>query len=92
MSNFSFFFVSVTGGPRRTVPVKRKIGGPGDGRNDRKASLRIGSGKKRGGAGRQRRGSLKRRDRSSEKEARLERRLLRRTVDLPEYVNLLCPA
>jgi hypothetical protein len=76
---------------RKAPTKKRAEGDNSDGRNQRKASLRIGTGKKGRGAERnRRRGSLKRRDRSSENEARLERRLERRTVDLPEYVTLMC--
>ena len=51
----------------------------------RKTSLRITSGR-RGSELTQRRGSLRKRDRSREREAKLEAALERRTVYLPEYV------
>jgi hypothetical protein len=53
----------------------------------RKASLRLGTSRKgRAAEVLNRRGSLKRRDRRSEKEARLEAAIERKTVVLPEYV------
>lgn len=57
-----------------------------DGKNNRRASLRIGTGRKGRGAGEmsRRRGSLKKRDRTAEKQAREDARLERKTVNLPE--------
>ena len=91
----NFFFLGSDGGgaigmkdkKRRVKPGKRNDDGDESegGRNVRKESLRIGTGKK----GRQaslttRRGSLKKKDRTSEKEAKAEAALERRTVYLPE--------
>jgi hypothetical protein len=74
---------------RRRAPAKKKEDRPGsndDGRNARRASLRIGTGKKgRAASLTSRRGSLKKRDRSAQKEGRAERALERRTVQLPNY-------
>lgn len=70
--------------PKKT-PGGRGDGAQGDQRNNRRASLRIGTGKKgRGAALSQRRGSLKKRDRSAEKAARAEAAVERKTVFLPE--------
>jgi hypothetical protein len=56
-----------------------------EGGNNRKASLRVGNGRKgRGTENNQRRGSLKRRDRTAEKVAKAEMALERRSVNLPE--------
>ena len=64
---------------------RRKQRGRGDGRNQGRTSLRIGSGGRKGRAQmNQRRGSLKRRDRTAEKEAREEAALERKRVQLPE--------
>ena len=53
----------------------------------RRTSLRITTGRKgRGAELTQRRGSLRKRDRSSQREAKLDAALVRRTVVLPEYV------
>jgi hypothetical protein len=82
---------SSTMGPdkRRRAPAKKKEERPGanaDGRPVRRASLRIGTGKRgRAASLTSRRGSLKKRDRSSQKEARAERALERRTVQLPDH-------
>ena len=57
-------------------------------RNKRKTSLRITSGR-RGAELKQRRGSLRKRDRTAQREAKLEAALERRTVHLPEYVWLV---
>jgi hypothetical protein len=57
-----------------------------DGPNNRRPSLRVGTGKKRGVDASQRRGSLRKRDRSAEKTARADAALERKTVYLPEYV------
>jgi hypothetical protein len=74
---------------RRRAPAKKKEergGGNDDGRPVRRASLRIGTGKKgRAASLTSRRGSLKKRDRSSQKEAKAERALERRTVELPDH-------
>jgi hypothetical protein len=74
---------------RRRTPAKKKDergGANDDGRNVRRASLRIGTGKKgRAASLTSRRGSLKKRDRSAQKEARAERAMERRTVQLPDY-------
>lgn len=75
------------GGKRQPARQKKGRAGPGDdqGRNNRRASLRIGTGKKgRGAQLTQRRGSLKKRDRSAEKARRAEAAMERNTVDLPE--------
>lgn len=83
------------GGRRRGPPARgSKAGPPGRGssndgspRSKRRTSLRIGTGRKgRGAELTQRRGSLKKRDRSAEKEAKLEAALERKTIQLPEYV------
>lgn len=76
-------------GRGRRAPVKKAYAGRGDGaadgKNNRRASLRIGTGKKgRGAAISQRRGSLKKRDKSAEKAARAEAAMERKTVQLPE--------
>lgn len=57
-------------------------------RTKRKTSLRITSGR-RGSELTQRRGSLRKRDRTAQREAKLEAALERRTVYLPEYVCCL---
>ena len=78
------------GGPARRQPGKQKKSRGDDrddegGRNNRKASLRVTTGRKgRGAELNQRRGSLKKRDRSAEKAARAEAALERKTVNLPE--------
>jgi hypothetical protein len=81
------------GGRRRSAGRKdRRGGGDGggageerEGRNQRRTSLRIGTGRKgRGAELSQRRGSLKKRDRTAEREARAEAAMERRTVRLPE--------
>ena len=78
------------GGPGRRQPANKQRKGRNDnrgddGRNNRKASLRIGTGRKgRGAELNRRRGSLKKRDRSAEKEARAEAAMERKTVNLPE--------
>lgn len=74
---------------RKAGPGGNKKGGrfgdQGDGRNQRKTSLRIGPGRKgRGAELSQRRGSLKKRDRSAEKAMKAEAALERKTVNLPE--------
>jgi translation initiation factor IF-2 len=76
-------------GRKRTTPARpekrRKPGAGDDGRNVNRQSLRIGTGKKgRAAEITQRRGSLKKRDRTSEKYARLEAALERKTVMLPD--------
>ena len=81
------------GGGRKRLKQGRKSGKEerdnrdDGGRNNRKTSLRVGGGR----AGRAaslttRRGSLKKRDRTAEREAREEAAIERRTVSLPEYV------
>ncbi|KAL7579875.1 hypothetical protein ACA910_004885 [Epithemia clementina (nom. ined.)] len=68
--------------PRKPRPTPKD---DGDGRNARRPSLRLGTGK--GGRGaelNQRRGSLRKRDRTAEKEAKIEAALERKTVVLPE--------
>ena len=61
-----------------------------DNPSKRRTSLRITTGRKgRGAELTQRRGSLRKRDRSSQREAKLDAALVRRTVVLPEYV-LVC--
>ena len=89
---FPFFKLEIAAGPsrdsgRRTRPAaKKRRDGVNDGR-PRRQSLRLGTGKKgRGAELRQRRGSLRKRDRSSEKEARAAAAVERKTVQLPEYV------
>ena len=65
----------------------RKFGGSDnteDKRNARRNSLRIGTGRKGNRGGGNRRGSLKKRDRTAEKEARAEAALERNTVQIPE--------
>jgi len=77
---------------RKKQPVRAKkdrgendANNDGAGRNNRKASLRIGTGRKgRGAELSQRRGSLKKRDRSAQKARREEAAMERRTVNLPE--------
>lgn len=75
-------------GRRRSPGAKQKRGGRGDNdnsRNNRRASLRIGTGKRgRGAQLSNRRGSLKKRDRSAEKAARAEAALERKTVNLSD--------
>ena len=76
------------GGRGRDRPAKRK-GGRGRGDDDsprrQRVNLRIGTGKKGRQAQRsQKRGSLRRRDRTAEKEAKEEAAIERRTVSLPE--------
>lgn len=65
--------------------IGKKYTGEGsdDERTARRNSLRIGSGRK-GSRGGERRGSLKKRDRTAAKEARMEAAEERRTVFLPE--------
>ena len=74
---------------RRRAPAKKKEERPGGGDGQqpyRRASLRIGTGKKgRAASLTSRRGSLKKRDRSSQKEAKAEMRLKRRTVQIPDH-------
>lgn len=66
----------------------RKRGGMDDDRDSRntgRTSLRLGTGRKgRGAELSQRRGSLKKRDRTAEREAREEAAIERRTVHLPK--------
>jgi len=72
------------GRQRRPERKKKSDNKDTDGRN-RRASLRIGGGKKgRRAELSQRRGSLKKRDRSRQMEEKLERALERRTVQLPD--------
>jgi hypothetical protein len=78
---------------KRQQPAKRKNPRDegSDGRNARKTSLRIGTGKKaRAASLRTRRGSLRKMDRAGEKEAKEEAAQYRRTVFLPEYVFVVC--
>ena len=78
-------------GRRARAPAGRRRG-PGNNSNDnrgppRRQSLRLGTGKKgRGAELSRRRGSLRKRDRSAEKEARAVAAAERNTVQLPEYV------
>jgi hypothetical protein len=76
---------------------------PPKGRNDDRedsskrggrTSLRIGTGGRKGRSAElsQRRGSLKKRDRSFEKQARADAALERKTVYLPEYVLYCLPS
>ena len=70
---------------RRRSLGKRSTGDETDGRNSGRASLRIGGGKKsRAASLTTRRGTLKKRDRSYEKELKAEAALERKTVYLPE--------
>lgn len=70
------------GGRRRDAG---NAGGGEDKRNARRNSLRVGTGKKaRAASLRSRRGSLRKRDRTAEKEAKLEAAEERRTVVIPE--------
>lgn len=72
---------------RKRQPGKKREGAKGDdsGRNSRRNSLRIGGGKKsRAASLGSRRGSLRKRDRTAEKNARAEAAEERRTVSLPE--------
>lgn len=89
---FNFFILLGSGpsndrGPKRNFGRKAK---PGGGNNEyaRKPrnSLRIGAQGKRGRSAQKNmsRGSLRRRDRSKEKEMRLEAAIERKTVQLPE--------
>lgn len=75
-------------GRGRDRPAKRKAGrgrGDGDGPRRQRVNLRIGTGKKGRQAQRsQKRGSLRRRDRTAEKEAKEEAAIERRTISLPE--------
>jgi len=66
--------------------LKQKRGGRADdGPPQRRTTLRLGTGKKgRAAEISRRRGSLKKRDRTAEKEAKLEAATERRTVQLPE--------
>jgi xanthine dehydrogenase iron-sulfur cluster and FAD-binding subunit A len=64
---------------------RRKDKDDNDGRNNRRASLRVGTGKKgRAASLSNRRGSLKKRDRTAEKEARAEAAIERKRVNLPD--------
>ncbi len=99
LTNFSSLFLSFSdAGPASTAPSKdgkRKVK-PGkqrkderddspDARNQRKTSLKLGTGRKgRSAEVSGRRGSLKKRDRSAQKEARVAAAEERRTVRLPE--------
>ena len=68
-------------------PNRKKARGRDDERNrpPRRTTLRVGTGKKgRGAELNQRRGSLKKRDRSAEKEAKAEAAIRRKTISLPE--------
>lgn len=69
---------------RERSPRRRGAAGgdEGEGRNNRRESLRIGTGSR--GRSNQQRGSLRRRDRSAEKEARAEAAIERKTILLPE--------
>jgi len=73
---------------RKRQPGKRRDGGGAgsdDRRNARRNSLRIGTGKKaRAASLSSRRGSLRKRDRTAEKEARAEAAEERRTVVIPD--------
>lgn len=74
-------------GKRRLKPgKKREDDDSGDSRNARKTSLKLGSTGKKGRAANlsSRRGSLRKRDRSAEKEAKAVAAEERRTVYLPE--------
>ncbi len=67
-----------------TKVYTKKDGGE-DARNVRKNSLKLGTTKKGRGAGEtMRRGSLRKKDRSAERERRMENALEARTVQLPE--------
>ena len=92
--------MTATGAPsretgRRARPAAKKrgagrgdgAGGTGDDRGPaRRASLRIGTGKKgRGAELSRRRGSLRKRDRAGEKEAKAAAAAERNTVQLPDY-------
>lgn len=72
-------------GPKRNYGKKTK---PNDGSYEKKPrnSLRIGAGGKKGRQAQKNmsRGSLRRRDRSKEKEMKLQAALERKTVQLPE--------
>jgi hypothetical protein len=81
-------------GRRKRQPVSgrespKKLDRESDGRNRNKASLRLGTaGKKsRNASLSSQRGSLRKRDRSSQREAKAEAAEQRRTVFLPEYVS-----
>ena len=85
-----FCFLGASGGPakndRRTKGQGKK-GRHGDDENSRnrgKTSLRIGSGRKGNRGNGRSRGSLKKRDRTAEKEAKEAAAEERRTVALPE--------
>lgn len=91
----SLFFSPTADAPsresgRRARPGANKRRNPNednDRGSPRRQSLRVGTGKKgRGAELSRRRGSLRKRDRSAEKEARAEARAERNTVLLPEYV------
>merc|ERR1712151_966933 len=75
-------------GPRRSFGPKdkgKKFGGKGS-YEDRKqrVSLRVAVSNKRNSSGKNRRGSLRKKDRSAEKEARMERAMERKRVVLPD--------
>jgi hypothetical protein len=77
-------------GRRARAPGPNKRKRPDDDNRGpaRRQSLRVGTGKKgRGAELRQRRGSLRRRDRTAEKEAKEAAAIVRNTVQLPEYVK-----
>ena len=85
------------GGGRKRLKQGRKSGREDrdnrddGGRNNRKTSLRVGGGRSgRAATLTSRRGSLKKRDRTAEREAREEAAIERRTVSLPEYVFRGC--
>lgn len=73
---------------KRQRPAKKKAEGyegAGDARNQRKTSLKLGTTRKgRAASLSNRRGSLRKRDRTAEKEAKAEAAEERRTVYLPE--------
>ena len=75
-----------TGRRARPPANKRRREDNDDSRgNPRRQSLRVGTGKKgRGAELRQRRGSLRRRDRTAEREAKAAAAMERNTVNLPE--------
>jgi hypothetical protein len=74
-------------GKRKDKPVGAAAG---PARNNRRASLRIGTGKKaRAASLSSRRGSLRKRDRTHEKEAKFAAAEDRRTVSLPECVTFV---
>lgn len=72
---------------RQRLPVKKKGGTYNkDDQRNRRQSLRVGTGSRKGRGAElsRRRGSLKKRDRSADKEARAAAAVERKTVDLPE--------